>query len=111
MGKMSEDLKKVEANLKRIATYYQDLNENNPFSGANAQNIAASVDEMQKLEDAVKGTATRVKEIDNSLETLVTRFKSANNEIKTGSEGLKSMNQILSQQANSAERVKRIRKN
>lgn len=103
---LSEDIKKVEANLKRIASYYQDLNENNPFSGANAKNIAASADEMQKLEDAVKGTSTRVKEIDNSLENLVTRFKSANNEIKTGSEGLKSMNQILSQQANAAEKVR-----
>ena len=103
---LSDDIKKVEANLKRIAGYYDELNEKNPFSGANAKNIAASADEMQKLEDAVKGTATRVKEIDNSLENLVTRFKSANNEIKTGSEGLKSMNQILSQQASSVEKVR-----
>ena len=103
---LSDDIKKVEANLKRIAGYYEDLNENNPFSGANANDIASSVDEMQKLEDAVQGVASRVADMDKSLESLVKKFKSANNEITSGSEGLKSMNSILSQSASSAERLR-----
>ena len=106
MGKLSDDIEKVEANLKQIASHYEDLKKNNPFSSKSAKDIASSAQEMQILEDALTGAAAEVREMDKSLETLVKRFKSANNEVKQSSEGLKSMNQILSQSASTAEKLR-----
>ena len=102
---MSKNLDKVQKNLERIASYYEQLNKDNPFSGQSAQDIASSAKEMEKLEAAVKGAAALVEEMDKSLSSLVKAFESANNEIKSSSAGLTSMNQILSQSSKAAGRV------
>ena len=33
MGKFEENLKKVNANLIKLKSHYEELNRNNPFSG------------------------------------------------------------------------------
>tara|TARA_R110001592_G_scaffold330169_1_gene612283 strand:- start:8138 stop:10882 length:2745 start_codon:yes stop_codon:yes gene_type:complete len=102
---MSKNLDKVQKDLEKIASYYEQLNKDNPFSGQSAQDIASSAKEMAKLEAAVKGAASLVEEMDKSLSSLVKAFESANNEIKSSSAGLTSMNQILSQSSKAAGRV------
>ncbi len=111
MGKFEENLKNVNANLIKLKAHYEELNRDNPFSGQNAEDIANSAKEMEKLEQTTASAAREVQEMNRSLSNIVENYKKANNEIRSSSEGLKSSSSALSQMANISEKLSNHQQN
>ena len=88
---MANDPKKIEEQLKRIQKLYTQLGETNPYAGMDPSKIAASTNEVRKLDNALEGIESRVENIGQSFSDLEKQLSATINEIKKGPDATKRL--------------------
>ena len=76
--------KEIQNQLEKIQKLYDQLGKTNPFAGADADAISKSTKEVDKLENALEGVESRVKNLDQTFSDLQTQLRNTVNEIKKG---------------------------
>ena len=96
----------IQKQLERIAKLYEQLGEKNPFDKMDPAKIAASTDEVKKLEIAILGATTAVTAMNAEVEDIRSAFMATVGELKKTTVGLNMSTRVFRDFGSIAQQIK-----
>lgn len=103
---MAKSPEEIQKQLERIAKLYEQLGEKNPFAKMDPAKIAASTDEVKKLEIAILGATTAVTAMNAEVEDIRSAFMATVGEIKKTTVGLNMSTRVFRDFGSIAQQIK-----